>query len=129
MRKMKPLFCNIHQYGNFNIYSLCSPFLGAALSPLGDLKALLQHTVRRHNTLLTDTHTHTQSAAVIVLPLRQRLFLPRCHLLILRLTFQNINHQIIFGIKFYLICSRHASVLRQSLMHNQSMQMADEALQ
>lgn len=27
MKKMKPLFCNIHQYGNFNIYSPCSSFL------------------------------------------------------------------------------------------------------
>lgn len=64
---MKPLFCNIHQYGNFNIYSPCSPFLGAVLSTLGDLKApqLLGSAQPEKKKKRTATRTPTHTAAQI----------------------------------------------------------------
>lgn len=74
-----------------------------------------QHT----NTHCSCTHTHTlqqqQSHSISV---KWPFFFPPPYLLILRLTFQNINHRIIFGTKFHLICSRRALVSRQSLMLN-----------
>lgn len=87
-----------------------------------------QRTTRRHAHNTRRTHkTHT-AAAIESFYLGIAFFSPH-YLLILRLIFQNINHRIIFGTKFHLICSRRAPVSRQSLMLSQSMQIAAAALQ
>lgn len=69
MKKMKPLFCNIHQYGNFNIYSPCSPFLGSVFSTLRleSTAAAWKHTAMNHTQSCTQhKHTHYCSGRIIL---------------------------------------------------------------